>query len=64
MRRNHPTVIDGDFADLMSPRVGVLSAVIPLAVGWWAMGWFVEEAPSETVVLTLSQVASRNLCLQ
>lgn len=31
-------LIDGGVADLISPRVGVLMAVIPLTVGWWAMG--------------------------
>lgn len=31
-------LIDGVVADLVSPRVGVLSAVVPLLVGWWAMG--------------------------
>ncbi len=31
-------IIDGAVADLVSPRVGVLTAVVPLAVGWWAMG--------------------------
>lgn len=31
-------IIDGGIADLVSPRVGVLSAIFPLVVGWWAMG--------------------------
>jgi MFS family permease len=31
-------LIDGAVADLVSPRVGVLAAVIPLGLGWWAMG--------------------------
>jgi MFS family permease len=31
-------IIDGAVADLVSPRVGVLTAAIPLLVGWWAMG--------------------------
>ncbi|MEX1281263.1 MAG: MFS transporter [Acidimicrobiia bacterium] len=31
-------LVDGAVADLVSPRVGVLTAVVPLAVGWWAMG--------------------------
>jgi MFS family permease len=31
-------IIDGVVADLVSPRVGVLSAALPLVVGWWAMG--------------------------
>ncbi|HEX6222445.1 MAG TPA: MFS transporter [Acidimicrobiia bacterium] len=31
-------LIDGGMADLVSPRVGVLSAIVPLLVGWWAMG--------------------------
>jgi MFS family permease len=31
-------IIDGVVADVASPRVGVLSAAVPLLVGWWAMG--------------------------
>lgn len=31
-------LIDGAVADLVSPRVGVLTAAVPLVVGWWAMG--------------------------
>lgn len=31
-------IIDGGVADLVSPRVGVASAALPLLVGWWAMG--------------------------
>lgn len=31
-------IIDGAVADLVSPRVGVITAVLPLFVGWWAMG--------------------------
>lgn len=31
-------IIDGVVADLVSPRVGVLTAAVPLIVGWWAMG--------------------------
>jgi len=31
-------IIDGGIADVASPRVGVLSAAVPLLVGWWAMG--------------------------
>lgn len=31
-------LIDGAVADLISPRVGVLAATLPLLVGWWAMG--------------------------
>lgn len=31
-------IIDGVVADLVSPRVGVATAVIPLLVGWFAMG--------------------------
>ena len=31
-------IIDGAVADLVSPRVGVLTAAVPLLVGWWAMG--------------------------
>lgn len=30
-------IIDGGVGDLVSPRVGVLSAAVPLLVGWWAM---------------------------
>lgn len=30
-------IIDGAVGDLVSPRVGVLTAAIPLLVGWWAM---------------------------
>ncbi len=38
-------LIDGAVADLVSPRVGVLAAVAPLAVGWWAMGQVVPASP-------------------
>ncbi len=31
-------LVDGAVADLISPRVGVLTAVVPLLVGWWAVG--------------------------
>ena len=31
-------IIDGVVADLISPRAGVLTAAVPLAVGWWAIG--------------------------
>jgi MFS family permease len=31
-------IIDGGVADLVSPRVGVLTAGLPLLAGWWAMG--------------------------
>jgi MFS family permease len=31
-------IIDGGMADLVSPRVGVLTAIVPLFVGFWAMG--------------------------
>lgn len=31
-------LVDGGVADLISPRAGVIAAVVPLAVGWWAMG--------------------------
>jgi len=31
-------IIDGGVADLVSPRVGVLTAAVPLLLGWWAMG--------------------------
>ncbi|HZD23059.1 MAG TPA: MFS transporter, partial [Acidimicrobiia bacterium] len=31
-------LIDGGVADLVAPRAGVLMAVIPLTVGWWAIG--------------------------
>lgn len=41
-------LIDGSVADLMSPRVGVLAAVLPLAVGWWAMGRVQSIEPTET----------------
>lgn len=41
-------ILDGAVADLISPRVGVLSAVLPLAVGWWAMGRVVAEKPVES----------------
>ena len=37
-------LIDGAVADLVSPRVGVLTAVVPLFVGWWAMGKVRPEA--------------------
>lgn len=40
-------IIDGVVADLVSPRVGVVTAVIPLAVGWFAMGK-VEPSERET----------------
>jgi MFS family permease len=36
-------LIDGAVADLVSPRVGVLAAVIPLSVGWWAMGRVLQD---------------------
>lgn len=39
-------IVDGAVADLVSPRVGVLSAAVPLFVGWWAMG---KVAPVEEV---------------
>ncbi len=42
-------LIDGAVADLVSPRVGVLAAVLPLGVGWWTMGRVVAAAPSETL---------------
>jgi MFS family permease len=31
-------IIDGGVADLVSPRVGVVTAILPLVVGFWAMG--------------------------
>jgi MFS family permease len=31
-------IIDGGVADLVSPRVGVVMAILPLVVGFWAMG--------------------------
>ena len=31
-------IIDGGVADLVSPRVGVVTAIVPLLVGWWAIG--------------------------
>jgi MFS family permease len=30
-------LVDGAIADLVSPRVGVVAAAVPLLVGWWAM---------------------------
>ena len=30
-------LVDGAVADLTSPRLGVLMAVLPLALGWWAL---------------------------
>lgn len=30
-------IIDGSVADLISPRVGVVTAIVPLLVGWWAI---------------------------
>lgn len=30
-------IVDGAVADLVSPRVGVVTAILPLFVGWWAM---------------------------
>lgn len=30
-------VIDGAVADLTSPRLGVVAAIVPLAIGWWAL---------------------------
>jgi hypothetical protein len=37
-------LIDGAVADLISPRLGVLTAVVPLFVGWWAIGKVQPEA--------------------
>lgn len=31
-------IVDGGIADLVSPRAGVASAVVPLLAGFWAMG--------------------------
>lgn len=31
-------IIDGAVADLVSPRIGVATAILPLVVGFWAMG--------------------------
>jgi MFS family permease len=31
-------LLDGAVADLTNPRIGVLTAVVPLLAGWWAMG--------------------------
>lgn len=31
-------IIDGAVADLVSPRAGVLTATVPLILGWWAIG--------------------------
>ncbi|MGH8946370.1 MAG: MFS transporter [Acidimicrobiia bacterium] len=42
-------LLDGAVADLTNPRIGVLTAVVPLLAGWWAMGR-VERADRETVV--------------
>lgn len=42
-------LVDGAVADLTSPRVGVLMAVLPLLVGWWALRR-VEHADSEPEV--------------
>ena len=39
-------LLDGAVADLTSPRIGVLTAVVPLLAGWWAMGR-VERADRE-----------------
>jgi MFS family permease len=39
-------LIDGAVADLFSPRIGVIAAVVPLAVGYWAMG----KVPAESTV--------------
>jgi predicted MFS family arabinose efflux permease len=39
-------IIDGVVADLVSPRLGVLSAALPLLAGWWAMG---KVAPLDAV---------------
>jgi hypothetical protein len=39
-----PGLIDGAVADLISPRLGVLTAVVPLFVGWWAIGKVQPEA--------------------
>lgn len=30
-------IVDGAIADLVSPRVGVLTAIVPLGFGWWAI---------------------------
>lgn len=37
-------LIDGGVADLVSPRVGVLTAIVPLFLGWWAIGKVRPEA--------------------
>lgn len=36
-------IIDGSVADLLSPRAGVVAAIAPLAVGFWAMGKVTSE---------------------
>jgi MFS family permease len=36
-------LIDGSVADLVSPRFGVVAAIAPLAVGFWAMGKVTSE---------------------
>ncbi|MFZ0015516.1 MAG: MFS transporter [Acidimicrobiia bacterium] len=41
-------IIDGVVADLVSPRVGVLTAIVPLFVGWWAMGKVTAESEAQT----------------
>lgn len=37
-------LIDGGVADLVSPRVGVVTAIVPLFLGWWAIGKVRPEA--------------------
>jgi hypothetical protein len=39
-------LVDGAVADLTSPRIGVLVAVLPLVIGWWALRR-VEQVDSE-----------------
>lgn len=39
-------LVDGAVADLTSPRIGVLVAVLPLTVGWWSLRR-VEQADAE-----------------
>jgi hypothetical protein len=41
-------IIDGVVADLVSPRVGVLTAIVPLFVGWWAMGKVTADTEVQT----------------
>ncbi len=42
-------LVDGGVADLVSPRVGVLTAIVPLFVGWWAIGKVVADNQSPAI---------------